>query len=95
MERLTSKLKGQWLCDHKGFCTAASCENCIVAKQIERLAEYEDTGLTPEQISEYKRQIEAGELVRRVQFSGSSDSDTSNAFCVEAYCSLGERREEK
>lgn len=69
MERLTIKYEGLFVpkktctidrfgeaddCDSCDSVCESDCENCAVQECFTRLGEYEDTGLTPEQIIELK-----------------------------------------
>lgn len=70
MERLTIKYEGLFVpkktctidrfgeaddCDSCDSVCESDCENCAVQECFTRLGEYEDTGLTPEQIREIDR----------------------------------------
>lgn len=63
MERLTQRLENgeYWLneCTDPRHSCVEDCGDCEHAKKVfSRLAAYEDTGLTPEQIMELKAEVE-------------------------------------
>lgn len=73
MERLTMKVGGVVM--PKGFCKdtscAGDCGECIVDKMLCRLAAYEDTGLTPEEIEELKKEaVKMKSLIAAYELNG-------------------------
>lgn len=85
VERLTNEY-AQLRCVTIGGCIEPDtkvdgCENCeLFNEAIVRLAAYEDSGLTPEQIKEIQQQIERGELVRVVRCGECERLDTVECF---------------
>ena len=65
VERLTYVFNGCWQIKGVGNIVCSEicareedgCENCPIAKAFDRLAAYEDTGLEPEEIDKFKKDI--------------------------------------
>lgn len=70
MKRLTQKqsagydlkaLNGQYCNNYCDEQSATTCRDCAIYQAIQKLARYEDTGLTPEQVMELKERNTAKE----------------------------------